>query len=103
MPTSGIPQPCDTDVEASTTWEYRRVKIGPLAHRASTAAEPGKAGRRYFLRLARRNPRQPLSVTIKYRGGSECWVEIVARGGVLRVPGHAAVYDVLMTLNSYKQ
>lgn len=35
-----------------------------------------------------------MTAKVKLRGGSECWLEIHARGGVLRVPGDTAVYEV---------
>lgn len=53
----------------------------------------------YSHRLARRDPRDPLTVTITYRGGPECWWEIRARGTVIRRPGSVALHDVLSWIN----
>jgi hypothetical protein len=39
--------------------------------------------------------RSPVTLTIKLRGGPECWVEVHARGGIGRYPGVTAIYDVL--------
>ena len=78
----------------STTWAWRRVKIserppGPYG----TAAEGVRRKR-----LTARNPRDPLTVTIAYRGGAECWWEIRSRGVTLRRPGSLALHDVLSEL-----
>jgi hypothetical protein len=48
---------------------------------------------------ARQDQRKPLWFEAKYRGGPELWVEIKARGGVWRVPGHRAIFDVLAHFN----
>jgi len=53
---------------------------------------------RPFRLLPKLNPRKPVHLTIKLRGGAEAWVEVHSRGSVLRVPGHTAVYDVLRTI-----
>lgn len=39
--------------------------------------------------------RDPLTIRVKYRGGAEGWVEIHARGAIVRRPGHVAILDVL--------
>ena len=75
----------------STTWGWRRVKIG----RPPEAEKPSGAQRRTTHGLLRRDPRKPLTVTVVYRGGSECWWELRARGVVLRRPGHNCLHDVL--------
>lgn len=49
---------------------------------------------RTFGGLWRRNRRDPLTITIVSRGGSECWWEVRARGCVARVPGHVCVEDL---------
>lgn len=70
-------------------WEYRKVMrrpAGPTGQRGE--ATPLK-------RLALRNRRKPLTVTITYRGGPESWWELRARGKVVRVPGHRFVEDAL--------
>lgn len=52
--------------------------------------------------LARRNPREPITILVTYRGGAEGWWEIKARGRVWRVPGVLALHDVLMGINEGK-
>jgi hypothetical protein len=37
-------------------------------------------------------------VTIVYRGGSEAWWELRARGLVIRRPGHVMLHEVLQAL-----
>jgi hypothetical protein len=80
---------------ASTRWEWRQVKIGRAAG-GQKAREP--KARRWFHR-SKRNPREPLSLTIKYRGGAECWYEVHARGEVGRFPGVVALHDVMSEIN----
>lgn len=48
---------------------------------------------RQALRL--RDRRQPLNIRVVYRGGSECWWELRARGVTIRRPGHLSLHDVL--------
>lgn len=43
------------------------------------------------------DPRKPLSLTVKSRGGAECWYEVHARGDLGRVPGSTSLHD-LMTM-----
>lgn len=45
--------------------------------------------------LSGRNPREPLTITVRYRGGSEAWWRLEARGRVWHVPGHIALHDAL--------
>jgi hypothetical protein len=78
----------------STTWGFRRVKIG-VAPQADSHSRPKGVARQA---LARRDPRKPLTVTIVYRGGSECWWEIRSRGVVLRRPGYWTIHDVFSLL-----
>lgn len=79
----------------STTWAWRQVKIRrPAGGQQHSTAKPS----RWFGR-ARRDPREPLTLTIKYRGGEECWYEVHARGEVGRFPGHVALHDVLREVN----
>nr|CRY96850.1 hypothetical protein [uncultured prokaryote] len=52
----------------------------------------------YSHRLAERDPREPLTITVTYRGGSECWWELRARGVTIRRPGSLSLHDVLMWL-----
>lgn len=80
---------------ASTTWGWRYVKIGRRPQGPSDAAAAGVRSRI----LSSRNPRDALTISVKYRGGNECWWEIKARGTTLRVPGHLALHDVLMSLS----
>lgn len=53
----------------------------------------------FWRRLPKRDPRKPLSITIKLRGGPEAWVEIHARGQIGRYPGATAIADILRDLN----
>jgi|SRR6185436_14047696 len=80
----------------STTFVWRRVRIAGSPQ--GQKGQPPKASS--LRRLSRRNMRDRLTVTMKYRGGAEGWVEIEGRGVTMRVPGHRAVIDVLRALNN---
>lgn len=80
----------------STTWQWKLVKMSRPPKAPSTA----RAQRARLKPLARRNPRESLTITVKWRGGPECWWEIVARGRVWRAPGHVAIHDVLARINN---
>lgn len=66
------------------------------APQASTNSRPKGD---YSHRLVPRDAREPLTVTVTYRGGPECWWEIRARGTVIRRPGVTSLHDVLSHLN----
>jgi hypothetical protein len=59
------------------------------------------AGRRWRL-LPRRNPRDPLTCTVKLRGGPEAWVEIHARGDFVRVPGYTTIAELVYWMNGHQ-
>lgn len=74
---------------ASTTFEWRRVKIDVPPERPSKTAAAGRPP------LNRRNARDALTLTIRYRGGAEAWWEVKARGQTWRFPGYYAIHDVM--------
>lgn len=75
----------------STTWGWRKVKITePPA--GPTENGGGAASLRNRPRMDRR---QWLSIKVRYRGGSEAWWWIKARGVEIKRPGHLALHDVL--------
>lgn len=80
----------------STTWRSRRGKIT----RAPQATQDRAPQAHRLARMPRRNPREPLTVVMKLRGGSEAWVEVRTRGAVVRVPGYTSVAELLLLLNS---
>lgn len=80
---------------SSTTWAYRRVKV----RRPAGGQKPvGARAARWALRSPRA-AREPLTLTVKYRGGPECWYEIHARGEVGRFPGTTALHDAMEEIN----
>lgn len=93
---SGAPDkdPANEPDRPSTTFVWKRAKMS-RAPQASVNSQP-KAGISAFRRLP---PwpwrRKSLHLTVTYRGGSECWFEIHARGHVLRRPGYTALVDVV--------
>lgn len=72
----------------STTWEWKRVKVPmrPKGH----VKQPPKASAR-----SPRDARDPLTITVTYRAGAECWWQVSARGTVYRFPGATALHDVM--------
>jgi hypothetical protein len=69
----------------------RRPAGGQSAQRPS--------GHRWY-KLPRRNPRDPLTCTVKFRGGPEAWVEVHARGDMARVPGDMPIATLVLWMNS---
>ena len=82
----------------SATWEWRRVKIKPPAQGHQDSAPKGHRWRR----LPVRNPRDPLTLTVKLRGGPEAWVEIHARGDLGRFPGYVTIAEVVLWVNGHQ-
>lgn len=78
----------------STRWVAQPPKIAPppqaKGHRASEASPA--------LSLLPWPARRPMNITIKYRGGPECWYEIRARNRTMRVPGVVCIHDALKVL-----
>lgn len=56
---------------------------------------PSRTGAKHASRLPKWRPRTPLTITVRYHGGSEAWWCIKARGTEFRVPGHIAIHDVM--------
>lgn len=76
-----------TGPSTTARWEYRKILKRPAA--PSDTAPQGPPSLKEWPR------RSPLTLTIVYRGGSEAWWEIKARGQTFRVPGHTCLHDVL--------
>jgi len=53
-----------------------------------------KGGRSGWWGLPKWPWRRPLTIKLTYRGGAEAWVEIHARGRVVRRPGHVHLIEV---------
>jgi len=75
----------------STTWEIRKAKIGQRRNGPGKTS-PEAAARRSLAPWRRRDP---LTVQIVFRGGSECWYELRARNCVWRVPGWLDIESVM--------
>lgn len=76
---------------ASTTWEWRKVRMS----RPPDGQERRPAAGRSFSRLPWKNPRDVLTVKVRYRGGAEAWIEVHARGVTKRYPGSLSLFDVM--------
>lgn len=79
----------------STTWEYRKVKMSRRRRPDQDSAPKGHRWRRFRAR----DPREPITITLKYRGGPEAWVEVRGRGETNRYPGWVALYDLVRDIN----
>jgi hypothetical protein len=79
----------------STTWVHQPDRIrrdpAPQAKRA--------AGSSRWSRLTRRRAEERLTITVKYRGGAECWYHVEARGSGGAFPGVMALHDVMREIN----
>lgn len=82
---------------ASTTWEFRRVRVRRAPQAPASAAAAGRSSR--WRRFPRRNPRDRIQLVVKSRGGPECWYEISARGETNRYPGWVALHDLMRDIN----
>jgi hypothetical protein len=79
----------------STTWAWKKVRVS----RGAAGQQPARAKRARFWGLPARSPREPLHLTIKLRGGPECWVEVHARGRIARYHGATAIADIVFEVN----
>jgi hypothetical protein len=93
-----VPEDYYEHVFGSANWEFRKVKVNrpPGASKDSGGAGGTTAQSRFgFWPLARADWRKPIKLTVTYRGGPECWVEIHSRGRIGRYPGYVAIVDIL--------
>lgn len=68
----------------TTQWQWAKIQRRPQG--------PAKQGRR---RLSAFRREDSCTLTVRYLGGGEAWIEIRARGQVIKVPGHRCLLDVL--------
>ena len=80
---------------ASTTWEWRKVKIKAAPAQGSSLAKPVRTP----LNLRRRNRNQPIWLKAKYRGGAESSWTFEFRDILWRVPGWWSVEDLMAMVN----
>jgi len=79
----------------STTWSPERSKLRPVRPKG---ASRGAAAARWF-KLGKRQARDPLTITIRYRGGNEAWWYVEARGSAGAFPGYRSLHDVMREIN----
>lgn len=80
---------------ASTTWVWKKTKLKePRREGQHSSAKP-----RRFGGLSRRDRSRRLTLTISYKGGSEAWWLVEARGRTAVFPGHRALHDVMREVN----
>jgi len=81
-----------TDVdEASTTWEWRRVKVS----RAPQATPQSRRRRGRWYHLGRKPRDTPTTLVLQWRGGAQSWWLVTARGSTGVFPGCAALEDIM--------
>lgn len=71
-----------------------------MSERRMASKPVARKGGRWHL-LPWRNPRTPLTITVRYRGGQEAWVEVTARGSTGRFHGATALFDVVAEVNQW--
>ena len=74
-------------------WEWRKVR------RPAGGQKSGSPQARRFRFLPSRNPREPLTIKVKFRGGPECWYEVHARGSIARYPGTRSIHEIMDEIN----
>jgi hypothetical protein len=94
--------PVENTRTSSTTfaWRYTKIRRPPEAHRDSAAGGgSGGGSKTRWRRFGHREPRKPIQVVLRLRGGPEAWVEVRARGEVNYYPGYTQLIDVLLDIN----
>lgn len=99
--------PQEDRTRVSTPWDVGGgiVRPGAAGQQHSAAAGGTTVDRRRGTKwwgLPRRNARDPLTITVKLRGGPENWVEVHARGRVGRYPGYVRLDQVVFDVNSQR-
>lgn len=86
----------DNQAQPSTTVVWETVKI-PRRRRPT-----GKAAAKQHPKalLVTREEREPLFLTVTYKGGAEGWVVVQARGRVVAVPGWWSLLELVLDVNS---
>lgn len=82
----------------STRWAWKYVKVGRPPEAKVTAARRATFWRRH----RPTDPRKPTGLTLRLRGGAECWVEIHSRAAIGRYPGNTAIIDILRDINNVR-
>jgi len=79
----------------STTYGWKPVKVT----RQRRNGQHGSAGGRRWHGLTRRPKESQLTLTVTYKGGSEAWWLVQARGRSGVFPGYRAIHDVMAEIN----
>lgn len=80
---------------SSTTWVSKPDRM----RRSRREGQQDGAQLPSFLSLGRRNARDSLTIQVRYRGGSEAWWLVEARGTRQAFPGHMCIHDVMTQVN----
>jgi hypothetical protein len=80
----------------STTWGWRHVRLWERPTPPQQAQPPKALPRR----LRGRDRKAPITITVQYTAGAQCWYRITARGEVFSVPGDRAIHDVMEYINA---
>lgn len=69
------------------------------------AVPPGGKQRRggapSFKGVRRRDWKEPLTIQVRFRGGSEAWWFVEARGCQQAFPGHMSIHDVMAVVTGW--
>jgi hypothetical protein len=80
----------------STNWTWRKVRMWE----SPTPPQQTSAPKAPTTRLKGRSRNAPITIEVTYRGGSQCWYRIRARGQLFSIPGDRAIHDVMEYINS---
>lgn len=85
------PTKTDTKPTAAAEWRWRKTRVmtDPSAERAAPRRRSG------FLRLPRADRRHSVTITVVYKGGTESYWLVKARGEHQIFAGHLALEDVM--------
>lgn len=79
---------------STNDWVWKRTLRGAPPPQVQSPAEQGRKAS-----LRSRDPRKPITIQLKYSGGSEAWWRVRARDVDWSFPGHLALQDVMDIIN----
>lgn len=84
----------------STRWAWRQVKVARPPEARKSSAPKGLHSWRRLPKWPLR--RKPLSLTVTYRGGPECWYEVHSRGRSARFTGAVQLHDLMRAIAGHE-
>lgn len=91
-PVESVPAPNSRSVSTRVVWKVDKISE---AAGGPQGESPEASARRLLRPTSHRNP---VTMTVTYRGGSEAWFEIKARGCTWRTPGHVWLLELMLDI-----